>query len=115
MSAPARAHGRALIVLEGDELDRRGMVVDFAEIKRSIRAWIDKELDHRMILNKRDPVLSFLQEQDELLTVMPDKPTAENIARLIFDYAKSQGFPVAEVSLWETPSSCATYREQPAG
>jgi len=36
-------------------------------------------------------------------------PTAENIARLIFDHARSQGFPVVEVRLWETPLCCAVY------
>lgn len=108
-------NGRALIVLEGEELDEHGMVVDFAEIKRSIRTWIDDELDHRMILNENDPVLAFLREQNEPLSVVSVNPTAENIAKMIFDYAKSQGFPVAEVSLWETPFSYATYCGESAG
>ena len=103
-------NGRAVIVLEGEELDDCGMVVDFAEIKRSIRTWIDDQLDHRMILNESDPVLPHLQAQDELLFVIPVNPTAENIAKLIFDFAASQRFPVSEVSLWESPNSYATYR-----
>ena len=36
-------------------------------------------------------------------------PTAENIARHIYDYAVAQGFPVVEVQLWETETSFATY------
>ena len=36
-------------------------------------------------------------------------PTAENIAKLIYDYAAAQGFPVVEVRLWETESCYATY------
>ena len=36
-------------------------------------------------------------------------PTAENIARVIFDYTASQGFPVVEVKLWETESCFASY------
>ncbi len=103
-------NGRAVIVMEGEELDGCGMVVDFAEIKRSIRTWIDDQLDHRMILNENDPVLPHLQSQAELLFVIPVNPTAENIAKLIFDFAASQGFPVSEVSLWESPNSYATYR-----
>jgi 6-pyruvoyltetrahydropterin/6-carboxytetrahydropterin synthase len=39
---------------------------------------------------------------------MDANPTAENIARLIFEQAAAQGFPVAEVTLWETESSYAT-------
>jgi 6-pyruvoyltetrahydropterin/6-carboxytetrahydropterin synthase len=37
-------------------------------------------------------------------------PTAENIAKLIFDYAHAQGFPIIEARLWETPRCYATYR-----
>ena len=40
-------------------------------------------------------------------------PTAENIARLIFDRAAAHGLPVTEVTLWETESSFATYRATP--
>ncbi len=103
-------NGRAEIVLEGPELDACGMLVDFARIKGELRAWIDNELDHRMVLCERDPALSMLRELNEPLYVMPENPTAENIARLIFDHAQRQGFPVVEVSLWETPNSFATYR-----
>jgi 6-pyruvoyltetrahydropterin/6-carboxytetrahydropterin synthase len=41
---------------------------------------------------------------------MAENPTAENIAKLIFNYARSQGLPVVEVRLWETPTSYASYR-----
>jgi hypothetical protein len=41
---------------------------------------------------------------------MDANPTAENIARLILDMAARQGFPVVEVSLWETDTCCATCR-----
>lgn len=103
-------NGKAVIVLEGQELDHRGMLVDFTDIKRSVQTWIDSELDHRMILHEADPALPFLREQQEPLKVVTENPTAETIAKLIFDYARAQEFPVVEVSLWETPKSFATYR-----
>src|SRR4051794_33803225 len=43
-------NGRAVITLEADQLDALGMVVDFSVIKRVVAAWIDANLDHRMIL-----------------------------------------------------------------
>ena len=104
-------NGRAVIVLEGEALDDRGMLVDFTDIKQSVRTWIDDELDHRMILNEADPAVPFFQEQGEPLFLLPENPTAETIARLIFNFTKEQGFPVTEVSLWETPKSFATYRD----
>jgi 6-pyruvoyltetrahydropterin/6-carboxytetrahydropterin synthase len=105
-------NGRAVIVLEGPSLDDRGMLIDFSDIKRVLRTWIDEELDHRMILHERDPVLPILREMNEPLHVIAENPTAENIAKLIYDQALQAGFPVVEVSLWETPRSVATYRQE---
>ncbi|MES2790262.1 MAG: 6-carboxytetrahydropterin synthase QueD [Planctomycetota bacterium] len=102
-------NGRVLITLEAEELDSRGMLVDFSDIKQSIRTWVDNELDHRMILNESDPMVSVLQDHHEPLFLIPHNPTAENIARLIFEETKARGFPVIEVSLWETPKSYASY------
>lgn len=103
-------NGKAIVVLEGEELDAKGMLVDFSEIKNKLHTWIDDNLDHRMILCEGDPALDLIQELQEPVFVIPDNPTAENIARVIFDQAKQMGFPVVEVSLWETARSFATYR-----
>lgn len=102
-------NGRALITLEAPTLDSLGMVIDFSQIKRIVSGWIDEALDHRMLLHEDDPVLPFLREKGEPVFVMKVNPTAENIARLIFDFAKDQGFPVVEVQLWETDSCYASY------
>jgi 6-pyruvoyltetrahydropterin/6-carboxytetrahydropterin synthase len=107
-------NGRAVISLEGEQLDHRGMLVDFTDIKRSLRTWIDQELDHRMIMHQDDPLLPVLQSHQQPVYVIPHNPTAENIARLIFERAHGFGFPVVEVVLWETINSCAVYK-QPLG
>jgi 6-pyruvoyltetrahydropterin/6-carboxytetrahydropterin synthase len=101
-------NGRVEIDIESEKLDSRGMVVDFSEIKRILKAWIDETLDHRMLLNKADSILPALK--GELVFVMDENPTAENIAKIIFQHARSKGLPVVEVRLWETPTSYATYR-----
>jgi 6-pyruvoyltetrahydropterin/6-carboxytetrahydropterin synthase len=41
--------------------------------------------------------------------VMDCNPTAENIARLIYEQAKHSGLPVVEVVLWETEHCFSTY------
>src|SRR5262249_13339398 len=102
-------NGRAAITLAAAELDRLGMVLDFSLLKRVVGGWIDAHLDHKMLLHKDDPVLPLLRQQGEPVFVLDVNPTAENIARLIFDYAAGQGFPVVEVKLWETDTSCASY------
>src|SRR6266404_6415860 len=95
-------NGKAVLTVEDSALDKLGMVMDFSSIKRVVTTWIDENLDHRMLLHRDDPVLPFLRQQNEPVFVMDVNPTAENIARLIFDFAASQGFPVVEVKLWET-------------
>jgi len=102
-------NGRAIITIESSELDARGMVFDFSDIKRVVNRWIDENLDHRMLLARDDPVVPVLTKLGEPLFLMDANPTAENIARLIYDYAAGQGFPVVEVRLWETPRCYATY------
>jgi 6-pyruvoyltetrahydropterin/6-carboxytetrahydropterin synthase len=102
-------NGKAVITLRADALDSRGMVFDFSEIKRSVSAWIDETLDHRMILHRDDPAVPSLQDLGEPLFLVDFNPTAENIARLIYERAKAVGLPVTEVELWETPQCCAAY------
>jgi 6-pyruvoyltetrahydropterin/6-carboxytetrahydropterin synthase len=46
---------------------------------------------------------------NEPVFLIDDNPTAENIARLIFDFTQQAGFPIVEVDLWETPRCFATY------
>ncbi len=108
---PHGHNGLAEIEIEADALDRRGMVVDFGDVKRSLKEWIDGALDHRMLLRRDDPLVEWLEEHGEPVRPMEQNPTAENIARAIYEKARDDGWPVAAVRLWETPSSCATYTE----
>jgi 6-pyruvoyltetrahydropterin/6-carboxytetrahydropterin synthase len=102
-------NGRVEIVLAAPELNTQSMVADFSDIGRIVQGWIEKTIDHRMILNRADPMVRILQDLDEPLFLMDGDPTAEAIARVIFDYAASQGLPVAEIRLWETGTSVAAY------
>ncbi len=109
----AHPHGhnaKVEIELAASALDSRGMVYDFSDIKNSIQSWIDKELDHKMILTNGDPLIKALRELGEPFYVLDGNPTAENIAKLIYDHAASNGFPISEIRMWETDSSFATYR-----
>ncbi len=99
----------AVVILEGESLDGRGMLVDFTDIKRKLQSWIDESLDHNLLLCREDPILPVLQARGERVFVMELNPTAENIARLIYDRAIGEGLPVVEVSLWETDRCNASY------
>jgi 6-pyruvoyltetrahydropterin/6-carboxytetrahydropterin synthase len=102
-------NGKAVITLASDTLDQLGMVMDFTRLKRGVGGWIDEHLDHKMLLHQEDPLLPFLRQHGEPVFVLPVNPTAENIARVIFEVTRDQGFPVVEVKLWETESCFAAF------
>jgi 6-pyruvoyltetrahydropterin/6-carboxytetrahydropterin synthase len=102
-------NGKAVITIEASGLDNRGMVLDFGDIKRVVSQWIDDHLDHRMLLSRDDPLVPVLREMGEPMYLLDANPTAENIAKLIFDFAVEKGFPVVEVRFWETPGCFAAY------
>lgn len=108
----ANLHGhnaKAEIRLSSDKLDHCGMVMDFGDVKSTVKAWIDDNLDHTMLLSKGDPLIPVFEERGERFYLMEHNPTAENIAKLIYDYVEQQGFPVVSVTLWETDTSFARY------
>jgi len=99
----------AEITVRADTLDARNMVRDFNEIRRAVKEWIDRELDHKMLLRHDDPAAAALQQLGEPVYLVDSNPTVERIARLIFDHVAATGLPVVRVTVWETPTSFATF------
>ena len=105
-------HGHNAVVeieVRTEQLDARDMVCDFDDIKRIVKGWIDQALDHKMLLRHDDPLVEPLERLGEPMYLLDSNPTAERIARLIFDFAVGQGLSVVRVRVWETPTSCAEY------
>ncbi|HET9192775.1 MAG TPA: 6-carboxytetrahydropterin synthase [Vicinamibacterales bacterium] len=105
-------HGHNAIVeidVRAERLDGRNMVADFTDIKRIVKGWIDSELDHKMILRRDDPLAEALRQLGEPMYLLESNPTVERIAQLIFDMSRERGLPVSRVTVWETPTSWATY------
>ena len=89
------------------------MVCDFSDIKRVMKTWIDEKLDHKMILRQDDPLVPVLEELGEPVYRIEVNPTAENIARLLYEQAVEAGLPISKVTLWETVDSFAVYVGSP--
>ena len=107
-------HGHNALVevdVRTDLLDQRNMVADFSDIKRLVKGWIDRELDHKMILRHDDPLVKPLEALGEPIYKLESNPTVERIAKLIYDKSREQGLEVQAVRVWETPSSFASYSE----
>lgn len=104
---PHGHNGRVEVEFSKEQIDSRGMVIDFVDIKKELKAFLDQELDHKMLLRFDDPLVKMLQEINEPIFIMQENPTAENIAQVILNYAISRGMPITRVRLWETPTSYA--------
>ena len=95
----ANLHGhtyRTQVRFRFAELGRSGMAIDFSVAKKTVRGVLG-ELDHR-----------FINELEHFKEI---SPSAENIASFIYYRVKEQIPQVSSVSVWETPTSCATYYE----
>ena len=97
--------------VEAEYLNDLGMVMDFSELRDIVKGWVDANIDHKMVLSRRDPAAPVLEELGEPVYLMDENPTAENLSKHIYEGAREQGVLVTEVRLWETPSSYSVYRE----
>lgn len=101
----------ATIILGSEELCDRGMVAHFDDLKETIGDWISKNLDHTLIISKDDPVKNALDQLGERYLAIPCNPTAENIAKMIFEKALEFNLPIIKVEAWESDTSMATYEK----
>ncbi len=104
-------NGRVEIELSSERLDTQGMVMDFYKIREALGTWIDETMDHKMILWEKDPLVPVLEKAGEPVVKMKENPTAEALARWIFQEARKKRLPVSKVTLWETANACASYHE----
>ncbi|MDR0391367.1 MAG: 6-carboxytetrahydropterin synthase [Planctomycetaceae bacterium] len=102
-------NARVRITLRGAELDDGGMLLDFNKIKKAIGKWLDDNFDHRVILCKDDPLAELLLQINEPIYLLPDNPTAENLAKVIFGYCEQLKLPVVSVQFWETENCSAEF------
>ncbi len=98
----SQLHGhnyRVEVTVEGEQLDKSGMLADFGALKQACAEVVDR-LDHR-----------YLNEVPPFETT---NATCENICRHLYDELAArlqlEGVRVAEVRVWESPGSSAAYR-----
>jgi 6-pyruvoyltetrahydropterin/6-carboxytetrahydropterin synthase len=92
----ARLHGHNYVIvieLKDSKLNEVGFVYDYRGLD-TIKVWIDEIMDHHHL----NEVFDF-------------NPTAENIAKYIYDKAKALLPQVSAVEVCETPKTNARYHE----
>ena len=100
----ANLHGHNWIIeveVAGEKLNELGILVDFKDVKRELKNLLDR-MDHRY-LNEISPF-------DKI------NPTAENLARFIYDEFKANKIfddnaKLVAVTVFESPKSSVRYTE----
>lgn len=112
---------RVVVELEGElhtQGSQAGMVLDFGYIKAALMSHVHDVYDHGFIVHDGDfEMAGFLSDSDAngwKVIQVPWHPTAENMARAIYDDLAALSdwwwHALQSVSVWETPTSCAIYR-----
>jgi 6-pyruvoyltetrahydropterin/6-carboxytetrahydropterin synthase len=104
-------HGIVLIRVSANRLNSLGIVVDFSDLQKEMKRWIDDKLDHACLLQEEDSeVIAFFLRMQFKIYVTDSSPTAENIAKEICDSLQCpEGCWVDPVRIWESPSQFAGY------
>ena len=97
------------------EDDASDMVIDFKDLKRLATETICDRFDHAFVYNTQsegEREIAAVVEKNGMRTVaIPFCSTAENLSRYFFGELKAHLPGLCSVRVWETPDSCAEYRE----
>lgn len=107
------------VIVSGETEDngaKKGMVIDFADLKRAVNELIISPIDHAFIYDqsseRETKIAQLLQQLNSKTFALPVRSTAENLAQFIFQRLQENvGFHLHSVRLWETPTSFAEYGE----
>lgn len=119
-------HSWQVQVAVSGHTDLSGVVVEFADLKRHLRGWVDHHLDHGLMLGHGDPLLDLLAPYGKTyefgdassdLTADLLWPTVENVATLLarvmqqhlVDTGQSTRCHVEQVHVQETAVNRATW------
>lgn len=106
---------RIHFIVQADELDAVGRVVDFSVIKEKLCMWLEDNFDHKFLIWNEDPLLASLMEiAADSLVLVPFNPTAENIAKYLVEQIGPQqlaehGCHLIKCKVEETQKCAASY------
>ena len=89
----------------------RGMVIDFGDFKRDLKALADS-FDHCLIIEKdslKKSTFEALKSENFSIVQVPFRPTAEEFAKHFYSCLTKQAYNVKKVTVYETPNNCASY------
>lgn len=109
-------HTYRLIVEVRERGDGQDMVIDFKDLKQIMQEVVVERFDHAFIYNETSAseceIAAVIAKHGMKSAGLPFRSTAENLARYFF-HELSARLAVCSVKVFETPESCAEYRETP--
>jgi len=118
----SRIHGhtyRIVTTVKSFKLNDLGMVIDFYKLKNIFKKHIEEKYDHKTILlvdDNENQILGRVMHEN-WVTWMSNNPTAENIAKDIWDdlipvIKMFKDVKLDSITVYETVTNSATYREK---
>ena len=109
--------GEAVIELASNTLNDNCFVMDFYDVKAPLKKWINQFWDHAYLANENDPLLPALKSEGMKIYTFSEEPTAEVMARHLFEQAGTlvelpSEVILARVTIRETCSGQASYQPQ---
>ena len=106
-------NGRVHFVVEAEQLDGVGRVMDFSVIKSKLCYWLEENWDHKFLISQDHPWAQTLQQLDKTVVVLPFNPTAENLAAYLIHIVGPQqledtGVVLVHVKFEETTKCAAS-------
>jgi 6-pyruvoyltetrahydropterin/6-carboxytetrahydropterin synthase len=106
--------GEATIELGATELNDNGFVMDFTDVKTPLKEWVDEQWDHAYLANQADPLLPIIRDQGLKTFVFPHEPTAELMAKFLFEQFEAivkplPGVTLQRIIIQETCTGLAVY------
>ena len=110
-------HGHRYVIeltFSAEKLDHVGRIIDFGTVREIFGSWIEENLDHNTILNIKDKNLGDLISQNtgQKIYYLDENPTAENIAKHLFNDILPKLFKnfeakIIKLKIFETPNCFA--------
>lgn len=109
--ANMHGHNYTLIVYAtSSKLNELGMVIDFADLKKRIKPWIDENWDHTFLIYEKDTELLEIEKiapKNKPWFICPFNPTAEEMASYLLKtilpkLMEGTGIEISRVELFET-------------
>jgi len=108
-------HGHSYVVdvfFMSNKLNKDGMVIDFGEIKSKINKYMNS-WDHAIVMPRMFPkeYIDMLKKHNKKIMIVDYNPTAENMAKYMYEYISDKIPETLKVRVSETATGFAEYCE----